>query len=645
MAHPTLSDITLGYLMAERILQRKIFERLRDREGSKYFRNIVIKDIPWAENFGPLPSNFPVEFLRKYPTDFSTEYTTMGCNMLKCYKHDYAEPCKGDASVSAHPSLINDVVFKCSEACSGIYNEIFRFLREEYLGKNEKINPPTQEFPFETISIGNQYCGVQLTDLKTFAIHPSSRYPQEEPSPMNVRYRSGLVDAPPLRWKVDKQNVGFNHEYCKRFVKKYDSKEDVCYDPYHRVALGYIFGEKFIKLFPDYDFHRLPAEYLLDLVSKEQYFSLKVNDGYVETPASQEELERRVFTDVPDIPSTADAIIEGNNVSNNNKLRSKVVETSLKLNSIMIDTVKGVALDLGIEAATVQTPAMAARMLTYYTPKISSYLISNVSRVPVPVRLTCLLVRTVLIDFGLKATINALKCITSMASGVFAVGLITLVPDILMNIYNVGGYNNEITREYLDERRDTLLDFFLKQTLAEFAELGPVLNYLQTPDSRYVTPLITPEIVFKLGLINFVESNPQLNKEIGYNWVDEEAQFEIVQNDYLSFLTTNSLGQKIDYDNENTPASKETERYYYSIAEKIKKDADNMILTENESQKRRENIISRGTKNARKNIYITASFLFLLFAAFCWVVSSVNFIAFKGAMIGSIFSLMLFLYE
>ena len=635
MALPTVSDITLGYLMAERILQRKIFERLRDRKNSKYFRNIVIKNIPWAERFGrSLPSNLPPDFLRKYPTDFKTEFTTLGCNMLKCYKNDYTVPCNDSTA-----TLINNKVFGCSEACSGVYNEIFQFLTEEFFSSNKKkINPPVDEFPFETFSIKNNYCGVQLTEFKTFAIHPSSRFIHEEPSPLNARQRSGLVDAPPLNWKVNQQNVGFNREYCQRFVREYDSEKDICYDRHHRTALGYIFGDRFIKMFPDFDYSgkRPPAQYLLDLAANEYTTTtLRVNDGYTEIPVTQKTLEKTVFTDQPDIDSTDGIFLEGSNNNNNNN-NNVVVETSLKLNSIMLDTIKTLALDVGIEATAIQTPAVAARMLTYYSPKLTANIMSRVGLLPASTRATCLLIKTVLLDFGLKAAINALKCVSSLASGVLAVGIITMVPDILMSYYNVGGYNNEITREHLDERRAALLDSFLKQSVAEF---GSLLTYLRTPDG-YVTPLITPEFVFNLGIVSFLESNPHLKTDIGYNGVDPEAQYEIVVNDYLSLLTTNSVGQKIDYNNVKEEGG--GDERFFSIAEKIKKDADDIILINNNDEK--EKRVINNNEKRKKNIYLLASLLFLLFAAFSWLVSKISLIAFKTAMVGSIVCLALFLY-
>ena len=654
MALPTVRDITIGYLMAERILQRKIFERLRDRKESKYFSQIIIKDISWNESFGKLPSNIPPKFLLKYPNDFKTEFTTLGCNMLKCYKHDYTVPCEQQQQ---QPFIINNSIYACGEACSGIYNEIFQFLREEFFSNDDndndndsdndndndnekkkkvKVNPPLNEFPFETFSVGSRYCGIQLTELKRFALHPSSRFLHEEPSPLNIRQRSGLVDAPPLSWRVDKQNVSFNKEYCQRFVKEYDSVDDHCYDRYHRVALGYIFGDKFIKMFPDSDYYyggkRPPAQYLIDMVTASSKGEdwLRVNDGYTETPVSQDTLEGSVFTDQPDIPSDTDVFIEGGTSNNNELKQNKVIKTSLKLNSVMIDTIKSLALDVGIEAASVQTPAVAARMLSYYSPKLTSTLVSRATFLPASSRMTCLLIKTVLMDFGLKAAINALKCVSSMASGFLAVGLITMVPDILMSYYNVGGYNNEITREHLDIRRAALLDSFLKQSVAEF---GSLLTYLRTSDG-YVTPLITPEFVFNLGIVSFLESNPHLKTDIGYNGVDPEAQFDIVTNDYLSLLTTNSVGQKISYENEN---NNEPERRFFSIAETMEKRKNNEDIVKEKEE--------NNNNKKKNNDYLLASLLFLIFALFSWLIfKTTSLIAFRATMVGSIVSLTMFFY-
>ena len=47
MANPTESDYINAHLVANRILLRKLFEDLRDRPQSKYFKNVIIKDIAW----------------------------------------------------------------------------------------------------------------------------------------------------------------------------------------------------------------------------------------------------------------------------------------------------------------------------------------------------------------------------------------------------------------------------------------------------------------------------------------------------------------------------------------------------------------------------------------------------------------------
>ena len=45
MSKPTETDFINAHLITDRILLRKLFEELRDRPQSKYFKNVVIKNV------------------------------------------------------------------------------------------------------------------------------------------------------------------------------------------------------------------------------------------------------------------------------------------------------------------------------------------------------------------------------------------------------------------------------------------------------------------------------------------------------------------------------------------------------------------------------------------------------------------------
>ena len=125
MAKPTDVDFINAHLATDRIMLRKMFEELRDHRHSKYFKNVVIRNVEWKDKtfLHCMPPNMPEEFLKKYPYDFEVSYTTRGCNMLKCYRHK-----KGCST----PTLINNYVVGCGEACFSVYREFDRYLREKF---------------------------------------------------------------------------------------------------------------------------------------------------------------------------------------------------------------------------------------------------------------------------------------------------------------------------------------------------------------------------------------------------------------------------------------------------------------------------------------------------------------------------------
>ena len=174
MSKPTETDFINAHLITDRILLRKLFEELRDRPQSKYFKNIVIKNVDWRKKtfrHNSFPLNFPTEFLKKYPFDFEASFTSLGCNMLKCYKHK--KDCR-------QPTLINRSIYACSEACGAIYKEFNDYLREKFNIVKDKKSDKCDDFPIETLSIydkvkNENFCGLQLSAFKTFSILPAAR--------------------------------------------------------------------------------------------------------------------------------------------------------------------------------------------------------------------------------------------------------------------------------------------------------------------------------------------------------------------------------------------------------------------------------------------------------------------------------------
>ena len=557
----TTYDITFSSIIADRILMRRNFEILRDRPNSKYFKNIIIKDVEWNKNF-ELPSNIPKSFLQKYPYDCEIYFTTLGCNALKCYKHNYSKPCE-------NPFVINKgEVYGCSDACSGIYREFNDFLRENFDIDNINSNDKT-EFPFETISIKDEtnncdYCGIQLTNYKKYAILPSSRWNDGEEDdddddvipfiekykkePLKLSQIAGLVDSPPLSWSVSDQDAHFNKEYCNRFLKQYDEENDVCTKRPHRVALGYIFGDNFLNLFPDLDYTgKVPHSYLTDMILAK---GLNVNTGYIKDYITQSELERRVFSNNADIRVTDGGVnVTSYKKSSSNTTSTKVSERTIEVNNILLEILKSLSMDEGLEMGLTQTPAIAAKLLHYYSPKILKYALSSTkyATIPFTTRLSAAIVRTIILDISVKTTIKALALTSTVASGILAVGIITLVPDMLLGIYNIGGYNNEISRDHLNEMRKQHINNLLNAMLTEYKDM---IDYIYIDQNNYVSPLITPEFIYNLCLIQFLISNPEKRAVIGFNGINQKKHIDLV-NEYLTQLTVNSAGQYIDYKYDN----------------------------------------------------------------------------------------------
>ena len=565
MALPTVEDIVFSNVIADRILMKQNFERLRDRPASKYFKNVKIKDVEWSKNFD-LPSNFPPSFLKKYPYDFEISYDVLGCNMLKCYKHDYSKPC-GET-----PFVINKRFFGCAEACYGVFEEFNRFLFEVFDLPDKTSSTTTRktELPLETMSIVDNnnnccYCGIQLVDLKKFALLPSARYEnidgiegleieeyveKYKDQPLKLSDMAGLVDAPPLGWAVDKQDVYFTSKYCGRFVKKYDYATDQCYDEPHRKILGYLFGENVVKLFPDVDHYftgPLPLNYIVDAILKR---GLNVNVGYSERNITQKVLELNQHHSFPDKRiGVGDrvTIMDQRKKSSSTSVTAPLVHAGEELNSILVDILKNVATDVGIEAAVTQSPLIISKLLKYYGPKVLNKVLYSAQSVFVPMttRLSSLLIRSLISDLCIQLATRALAVASSVASAVFAVSIITMVPDFLISYYNICGFNNEITRSQVDERKRLLVDQMLRYLLDTHKGSLSYINIVNEDDDHYISPLITPEYIYSLCILNFINEFPEKKITVGFNGIDPVKQIDI-STEYIIALTENSAGQRID---------------------------------------------------------------------------------------------------
>ena len=572
-AKPTESDFINAQIITDRILLRKLFEGLRDRPQSKYFKNIIIKDIEWDKktfrynNNNAMPINFPNAFLEKYPYDFEISFTTLGCNMLKCYRHKKS---------CCTPKLLNGYIPACSEACFAIYREFNDYLKEKFHLTNINNNNNEDEdnnndddddntiIPFETYSISDPikdktFCGIQLTSLKTFSILPSSRWWNNENitaqeyvdkykgnSPLQLRELAGLVDAPPLSWDVKTQNVHFNYQYCERFNKRFNYGKDECYHTFVRKGANFLFGEHFTNMFPDLDNMiingSLPFEYLYTLGH-----GLDIDKGFEEKSISQFELESKSYVDKPDRIIDTNYRIIDNSSSYSRRRRNDI---SVIVNNIFIEILGNIAEETGIEMALTTLPSISARLLKHYSSKFlqRALLVQHSSSLPLSIRLFSLTARLVINELTIKIATKMLTFISSTANILFTITIITMIPDIILSYYNIGGYNNEITRDHLNKRRKSNLDYLLKSNVKQY---GDILNYIVLENGEYISPIITPEFMYYLCLLNFIQYNPDKMIDICHNGLGPEDESEEIALDYIKSLTVNSIGQKIEYSNNN----------------------------------------------------------------------------------------------
>ena len=575
---PTFMDIARGYLIVNRILLRKNFELLKNRKNSKYFKNIIIKDIPWGV-ITSIPPNFPEEFKKLYPSDFLVEFTTLGCNMLKCYKHDYSKPCFGFS-----PFVINNLHLACNEACYGVFEEFNHFIREKF--KINVLSHPNKELDFETLSIEKHnidgieksFCGIQLVNFKRFAIYPASRWmlnkdflTEEEfkdiskNEPMKLCDMAGLVDAPPLTWDTAHQNVNFNEEYCARFRKYYDEENDECRTFKHRAVLSYIFGNNVVNQFSDSDALLAmgsPIAYILKTASVGTEFPL--NPLYTEHLINQKKLEKAYFHATPDRILKRLDKIEIIEPRNNNfslcQIKERIVtEVSNDIGKCVIDILKSIGETILIEESVISSPILLSYFLKYYSKNFINRVFLAKGGTPTFMNIALLVIRAVVVEMFIKTITKILVSFSQIINIVLSIGIITIIPDILLAKYNIGGYNRELSRQHLSTQRTEFINKLIREALqsqspssSSSSALSSELSFMAINNNNdtdsnetYITPLITPEYIYSLCLLNFHNTQPPPDIiKIGHVGIDPEEEHNLIQ-EYLSFLEINSLGQRI----------------------------------------------------------------------------------------------------
>ena len=576
MAKPIESDFINAHLISQRILLRKMFETLRDRPQSKYFKNIIIKDVEWSKktfSHNATPLNFPKKFLDKYPFDFEISFTTLGCNMLKCFT-DYRKYTAKSSSSPLKPVIINDYIFGGGEACLAVYEEFNSYVREKFnlVAINTIDNNNDDNYlPFETFSVydkikNQNYCAIQLTPLKTFSILPSSRWQYSENEeegeggeriitareyfkryknssipPLQMRELAGLVDAPPLTWNLKKQNAHFNSRYCARFNKTYDDdRDECCQKNFVRTGLNYLLGESFVNnAFPTLEnmliYGSFPFEHLHD--------RLKLNFGYSEKSTTQSNFESKIFVNEPDLSTEKSHVIDNSAAL----FQRKKQKMAAQINNIFAEIASQLAIDASIEASFTVLPNVTARLLKHYSTKFlhRALLIQHSSSLPVSIRLFSLTARAVINQLTIKMAIKMLTLISSAANVLFMVTFITLIPDILFAYYNIGGYNNEITRQHLNQQRKSNLENLLKSSLKQYGD--QLVNYVVLDDGDYVSPIVTPELIYYLCLLNFLKHNPDKAVDICHTALANDDDYEEIALYYINCLEINGIGQRIVY--------------------------------------------------------------------------------------------------
>ena len=255
---------------------------------------------------------------------------------------------------------------------------------------------------------------------------------------------------------------------------------------------------------------------------------LHINEGYVEEPISQLQLERNAYVDTPDRITENYRIVSSSSSSSSSSFQQK----RAAIINIFTEFIEEVAKETGIEMSLTTLPNISARLLKHYSSKfLERVLAASASNnsLPLSIRLFSLTARLVISELTIKLATKLLTFISSAANVLFAVTIITVIPDIILSYYNIGGFNNEITRKQIDKRRKLTLDNLLKTNIKQFDNM---LNYVIVDNGNYVSPIITPEFVYHLCLINFLKHNPDKAIDICHDGLGPEDDREDISQEY-----------------------------------------------------------------------------------------------------------------
>ena len=191
--------------------------------------------------------------------------------------------------------------------------------------------------------------------------------------------------------------------------------------------------------------------------------------------------------------------------------------------NVFTEIVEEISKEISIELSVTTLPNISARLLKHYSSKFLErvLVVSHSSSLPVSIRLFSLTARLVINELTIKLAARLLTFVASSANILFTITMITVIPDIVLSYYNIGGVNNELTREQLDSYRKSSLDNLLKTNLAQYDDM---LNYIIIDNGNYISPVITPEFIYYLCIINFLKHNPEKAVDICHNGLGPEEE-------------------------------------------------------------------------------------------------------------------------
>ena len=598
----TISDVIRATTCVQRVLFRKTFEELRDRPDSFYWKYVVIENSPWKDDD---INRMPISFLKKYPTDFKITYSEKGCNIIKCYHDVYCNDENGDfkrINKNIQTSSESTPIYACGGACTGIYVEFFEYLLTRYdlgkglgkiiqpiqpihqplvyfdtlniIDKNETANEPfinVEESPSHPssslLSSPSCYCGLELTALKTLALRPSSRWmPKDNDAadvesipkidkeyleehvrhyPAKWRAATGLVDSPPLSWNAENQNVYFNEEYCNRFRSRYDRQTDTCYQTTDRKILNFFLGKHVVS--------QLSSNQWKSVLSFNPDFQMKIIEDVIQ--------QKKLFTidmghsvEIVETPTTAFESVPIPQTPAMHPLRVNLLKTTYKFDRVIKHSVEDKNIltlftDLAVTTIAMESstkiPALVAYLLRYFSEHILRDMIQDVAYISTEklyTRLLIMVIQSGLVKFGIDIAVKFLAGVSTTGGVIALISLAFLPLEILASVYNWGGYNNEMHRSFIDKERRELQTLLMK----DYAHMSHVdfLSITTEGGGDFVTPNITPEIIYYVALSAFIQRFPNLEEELRKKALQDS--YLMTEEEYLSQLTHNSLGQKIN---------------------------------------------------------------------------------------------------